>query len=215
MKLLATSLKENSWTQPIVARHVDGTPADDLEIVDGFHRWTLTGKDDGVAALSAGIRPGENVSAREAELTAALLDVLDVLDSQQCVGDVPMSEDETTKVKGARALLTRYDDEDAAGLGEILVPVVELVGADTATLMMATVRHNRARGAHHVTRMADIVAELVGEGLADKEISVRLGMDLIEVERLKTRGKMTVRATSEDGELSKAWHAELKEDPAP
>lgn len=34
--LLKTSIKEDGWTQPIVAR-TDG------EIVDGFHRWTVSG----------------------------------------------------------------------------------------------------------------------------------------------------------------------------
>lgn len=35
LELLRLSLAEDGWTQPIVARH-------DGEIVDGFHRWTLS-----------------------------------------------------------------------------------------------------------------------------------------------------------------------------
>ena len=37
MKLLETSIWEDGWTQPIVIRA-------DYEIVDGFHRWTASGR---------------------------------------------------------------------------------------------------------------------------------------------------------------------------
>jgi ParB-like chromosome segregation protein Spo0J len=42
MRLLATSIQEDGWTQPIVARP-------DGEIVDGFHRWCLAREVEGVA----------------------------------------------------------------------------------------------------------------------------------------------------------------------
>lgn len=51
-KLLRTSILENGWTQPIVAR-VQG---DHFEIVDGFHRWKVSGVKD-VAALTGGLVP--------------------------------------------------------------------------------------------------------------------------------------------------------------
>lgn len=38
-ELLATSIKEDGWTQPIVV-----TP--EYEIIDGFHRWTVSGLDE-------------------------------------------------------------------------------------------------------------------------------------------------------------------------
>lgn len=50
MKLLKTSILEDGWTQPIVARP-------DGEIVDGFHRFTLGSTDPDVQALSDGLVP--------------------------------------------------------------------------------------------------------------------------------------------------------------
>jgi len=47
--LLKTSIMEDGWTQPIVAR-LDG------EIVDGFHRWTVSSDKD-VSALTGGLVP--------------------------------------------------------------------------------------------------------------------------------------------------------------
>ena len=49
MKLLKISILEDGWTQPIV-RNQDGT------IVDGFHRWTVSG-DKEVYAMTDGLVP--------------------------------------------------------------------------------------------------------------------------------------------------------------
>jgi ParB-like chromosome segregation protein Spo0J len=123
-RLLAISLLENGWTQPIVARaQADGH----LEIVDGFHRWTVAAKAE-VAALTGG-----------------------------------------------------------------LVPVVVLPPTDPATARMATVRHNRARGTHHVLGMAAIVADLLQMNIEPAEIARRLEMDPEEVDRLADRGDMLKR----------------------
>lgn len=51
-RLLAKSIIENGWTQPIVAR-VQG---DALEIVDGYHRWLVAEHPD-VAKLTGGYVP--------------------------------------------------------------------------------------------------------------------------------------------------------------
>lgn len=40
MRLLEISILEDGWTQPIVAR----TAGPPYEIVDGFHRWTVSGR---------------------------------------------------------------------------------------------------------------------------------------------------------------------------
>lgn len=50
MRLLAISIIENGWTQPIVARP-------DGEIVDGFHRWTVAQKNPEVAEITGGLVP--------------------------------------------------------------------------------------------------------------------------------------------------------------
>jgi ParB-like chromosome segregation protein Spo0J len=122
-RLLKLSILESGWTQPIVARPLDGA----LEIVDGFHRWTIAA------------------------------------------------------------------DPDVAALTEGLVPVVVLPQTDPATARMATVRHNRARGTHHVLGMAAIVNDLIADGIAPDEIGRRLGMDAEEVSRLADRGDMLAR----------------------
>lgn len=55
LKLLAVSLLENGWTQPIVVREHDG--GERLEIVDGYHRWMLAGKNKEIAAMTDGLVP--------------------------------------------------------------------------------------------------------------------------------------------------------------
>lgn len=49
MKLLKLSILEDGWTQPIVANA-------DMEIVDGFHRWTVSG-DPQVSEMTDGLIP--------------------------------------------------------------------------------------------------------------------------------------------------------------
>ena len=133
-RLLATSILENGWTQPIVARDHGGGRK---EIVDGFHRWTIAARPD-VAELTTG-----------------------------------------------------------------LVPMVLLPPTDPALARMATIRHNRARGTHHVLGMADIVADLLGMGMSPAEIVRRLEMDPEEVDRLADRGEMTKRGRGEG--FGKGW----------
>jgi ParB-like chromosome segregation protein Spo0J len=53
-RLLATSIIENGWTQPIVVREHDGGAR--LEIVDGYHRWLASGTKD-VHAMTDGFVP--------------------------------------------------------------------------------------------------------------------------------------------------------------
>ncbi|WP_433242564.1 ParB N-terminal domain-containing protein [Actinomadura nitritigenes] len=75
-----------------------------------------------------------------------------------------------------------------------LVPVVVLPPTDPALARLATIRHNRARGTHHVLGMADIVSDLLGMGLTPKDLGRRLEMDPEEVDRLADRGNMLKRA---------------------
>lgn len=51
--------------------------------------------------------------------------------------------------------------------------------------MASTIRHNRARGAHDVDLMSNIVAELHKIGRSDAWLSKHLGMDREEILRLK------------------------------
>lgn len=95
-------------------------------------------------------------------------------------------------------------DEEVAALTGGLIPVVRLVSLDPAHQRMSTIRHNRARGTHHVLKMADIVAELLGEyGCDEAELRIHLGMEEEEVDRLRDRGQMTRRGAAAD--YGKGW----------
>jgi ParB-like chromosome segregation protein Spo0J len=77
-----------------------------------------------------------------------------------------------------------------------LVPVVVL-DRERSHRMMSTIRHNRARGSHHILKMADIVGRLQEAGLSEAEIQERLQMDEEEVVRLLDRSGMTVRGAGD------------------
>lgn len=83
------------------------------------------------------------------------------------------------------------------------VPVVPLTEPDPVLARMATVRHNRARGTHHVLGMADIVADLLARGIPEEEIRRRLEMDEEEVDRLADRGNMLKRGAGTG--FGKGW----------
>jgi len=69
--------------------------------------------------------------------------------------------------------------------------------------MASTIRHNRARGAHDVDLMSNIVAELHEIGRTDTWIAKHLGMDLDEIMRLK---QITGLASLfKDKDFSKSW----------
>jgi ParB-like chromosome segregation protein Spo0J len=85
---------------------------------------------------------------------------------------------------------------DAGDEPVVLVPVVRLAECPPDVARMATIRHNRARGTHHVLKMADIVAELLEMGVAPEELGRRLQMDDEEVDRLADRGQMTKRGAA-------------------
>ena len=70
------------------------------------------------------------------------------------------SETELVIVDGEHRSGVAADETIAARTGG-LVPVVPIRGKTEADLMIATVRHNRARGEHGVIPMANIVGELL------------------------------------------------------
>ena len=67
-------------------------------------------------------------------------------------------------------------------LGHLPCVVIE---KDINERMAATVRHNRARGAHSVTGMSSMVFEMLQNGWSDEEICNHLGMEPEEVLKLK------------------------------
>lgn len=88
------------------------------------------------------------------------------------------------------------------------LPVVQIrpTQEDKNDRMAATIRHNRARGAHKVESMSEIVVELKRRFWSDDRIAKELGMDGDEVLRLQQiTGLASVFA---DEDFSEAWEAE-------
>ena len=72
------------------------------------------------------------------------------------------------------------------------VPVVMMSPIDEHHQQMSTIRHNRARGNHAVSKMGEIVTQMLKQGLSTEEVMKRLSMDREEVERLSmTQGLLT------------------------
>lgn len=95
-------------------------------------------------------------------------------------------------------------DPRVAALTGGQVPTVQ-VGLDPVHRMMSTIRHNRARGTHAVVKMADIVRRMVDEGVPQKQIQKRLGMESEEVVRLVNRAGMPAQVRKVAAGLNKAW----------
>lgn len=85
------------------------------------------------------------------------------------------------------------------------LPVVHINDERTgkADRIASTIRHNRARGKHAVSIMADIVVDLRKRNWSDEKIAKELGMDRDEVLRLyQITGLHEMFA---DSEFSQAW----------
>lgn len=65
-----------------------------------------------------------------------------------------------------------------------LLPIV-VIDKELSNRMASTIRHNRARGAHNIELMCNIVAELDHAGMSDDWIMKNIGMDRDELLRLK------------------------------
>ena len=94
-------------------------------------------------------------------------------------------------------------DPEIAELTGGMVPVVRInvIGGNE---MMATIRHNRARGTHDVRIMARIVQHLKDEkGFEDEAISELLGMEEEEIDRLYDGSGSPSRAGT--GTFNKGW----------
>lgn len=88
------------------------------------------------------------------------------------------------------------------------LPVVKIKSdrADKPDRMAATIRHNRARGAHKVDSMSEIVVELKRRNWSDEKIGKELGMDADEVLRLAQISGLA--EMFKDRDFSEAWEIE-------
>lgn len=93
--------------------------------------------------------------------------------------------------------------------GRLPVSIVDESRTDKADLMASTIRHNRARGKHAVSSMADIVLELTRRMWTSEKIADELGMDAEEVLRLKQVNGMAEAFSNR--EFSEAWEADLSD----
>ena len=96
-------------------------------------------------------------------------------------------------------------DPDIGEATKYKVPCVIMAeGSSIADQMAATVTHNRARGSHHVLKMADMVRSLKDtHGVSEDWIKENLGMEKEEVERLyDNSGAPSIMG---DSEYNKGW----------
>lgn len=92
------------------------------------------------------------------------------------------------------------------------LPVVQIRAeqTDRSNRIASTIRHNRARGKHHVNAMSDIVVELKGRNWSDERIGRELGMEPDEVLRLCQVAGLAELFANDD--FSASWDAVGPED---
>ena len=105
-----------------------------------------------------------------------------------------------------RVMLEHKDIYEREG-GRLPVSVID---KPLAHRMASTIRHNRARGAHDVDLMSNIVRELHELGRSDAWISKHIGMDKDEILRLKQITGLA--ALFRDINFGKAWSPVKEED---
>lgn len=106
------------------------------------------------------------------------------------------------------SIMLQHDDIREREHGMLPVSVID---KPIDERMASTIRHNRARGAHDVDLMGNIVAELHKIGRSDAWLAKHLGMDMDEILRLK---QITGLAEAfQDSEFSPSWEPiDIKED---
>lgn len=180
--LLRQSLLEDGWTQPIVTLK-DGV------IVDGEQRWTVAG------------------------LPLFAAEVQEIIDKQleRATQGAIISASIMRRLEKAHTRLVELEAEGHPGtiaaLTGGLVPITVADFTDDAHKMIATIRHNRARGTHQLDRMAAIADDLLQLGLDMEDMNVRLGMEDDEVRRLLDMATVTERLAEQIGEEEEgqAW----------
>ena len=100
-----------------------------------------------------------------------------------------------------RYLVMKYHADIREPRGGLL-PVV-VIDKPLNDRMASTIRHNRARGKHNITGMANIVFKMLDGGMDDAAICAELGMEADELIRLKYVTGFA--KLFENVEYSKAW----------
>lgn len=94
-------------------------------------------------------------------------------------------------------------DVNARVQGYLPVVSIKADRTDRPDRMAATIRHNRARGAHRIDSMSEIVVELKRRNWSDEKIAKELGMDADEVLRLAQISGLA--EAFKDRNFSQAW----------
>ena len=95
-------------------------------------------------------------------------------------------------------------DKDISEMTDGKVPVVRISG-DINHRMMSTIRHNRARGEHHVLPMADIVKSLINGGIDREDIQFLLQMEEEEVDRLSEKSSLPDVVARDHAGFNNGW----------
>ena len=107
-------------------------------------------------------------------------------------------------VDGFHRYFVAKQQKDIQELNHHKVPIV-VIDKDINERMSATVRHNRARGAHSVAGMGNLVFKMLDNGMSDKQICDELGMEPEEV--LKLKHITGFSKLFKDVEYNKAWQS--------
>ena len=95
-------------------------------------------------------------------------------------------------------------------MGYLPVTIIRKSQEDRGDRIASTIRHNRARGKHQISKMSDIILELKKRNWNDGKIGRFLGMEADEVLRLK---QVTGLAEMfKDKDFSYAWEADKTEE---
>jgi len=93
-------------------------------------------------------------------------------------------EERFTIIDGFHRYFTCKTQEDLRDRMRGYLPITVL-NKTLEERIAATVRHNRARGSHSVQGMSNLVFKMLEEGVSDKEICRKLGLDATELVKLK------------------------------
>lgn len=93
-------------------------------------------------------------------------------------------QDQYVIVDGFHRYTTMRLNKDIAERNNGLLPIV-VIDKSINDRMASTVRHNRARGKHSVSGMANMVFQMLDNGWSDEAICKELGVEADELVRLK------------------------------
>lgn len=105
-------------------------------------------------------------------------------------------------VDGFHRYFTCKSNADIRERNRGMLPIV-VIEKDINDRMAATVRHNRARGKHSVDGMANMVFQMLDNGMDDAAICNELGMEPEEILRLKHITGFS--KLFQDAEYKQAW----------